>query len=210
MHAPTWPTDDPDRKHIERGIHYWTQKLVRTGHFNIDDCEDVAQEMRMDLLKRLRAFDECKSSRRTFISMVLRKHHFAILEERTAKKRDSRCEAYSLDEPVTNDDPDSALRVDLLSSDDYRLALSGPAMPSTEHLDLCIDMVAVVGSLPEEQKHICIQIASGVPVESIAVSLGRHRSTIDGRIAKIRKRFCAVGLEPPKNSARHFGRRSGK
>lgn len=210
MQVPKWPTSDPDHEHIERGIRYWTQKLVRTGRIAGDDSEDAAQEMRMDLLKRLRAFDEGRSSRRTFISMVLRKHHFAILESRTAKKRDSRCEAYSLDEHATNDDPDSALCIDLLSSDDYRQALSGPAMPQVEHLDLCIDMVAVVGSLPEEQKHICIQIASGVPVESLAVSLGRHRSTINGRLAKIRKRFCAAGLEPPKNSARHFGRRSGK
>lgn len=198
MHVPKWPTSDPDHEHIERGIHYWTQKLVRTGRIAGDDSEDAAQEMRMDLLKRLLAFEASRSSRRTFISMALRNHHLTILEARAAKRRNSRCEKYSLDEPVTREDPDSESRVNLLSADNYRQALTGPAMSSVEHLDICIDLAAAVDALPEEQRRICIQIASGMSVEHIAVSLGCHRSTIHSRIAKIRRRLCAAGLGPPR------------
>lgn len=128
-------------------IRFKAGKLTRSPGFNRSDLEDIEQNLRLDLLKRLPKYNASKAKPTTFASLVVKREIITIVRHRFAEKRTPLREEYSLDEEVIDRDgrlvarhqttPEAACdwqdRVDLkhdlaelrerLPSDDHRLIL---------------------------------------------------------------------------------------
>ena len=75
------------------------RQLAGKAGFTPSDVEDIEQDIRMDVLKRLPRFDPAKSNRHTFIALVVRRRVASILEARRAVKRNGDRRPQSLNAP---------------------------------------------------------------------------------------------------------------
>ncbi len=73
--------------------------LIGKAGFTSADCEDIEQELALDLLVRLENYDPRKSKRSTFMARVVEHRIATLLEERRAACRDWRLCRESLDDP---------------------------------------------------------------------------------------------------------------
>ena len=73
--------------------------LIGKAGFTSADCEDIEQELALDLLVRLENYDPRKSKRNSFMARVVEHRIATLLEERHAACRDWRLCRESLDDP---------------------------------------------------------------------------------------------------------------
>ena len=74
-------------------------QLVGKAGITQADCDDIEQELALDLWLRLKNYDPSKSSRRTFISRVVEHQVATLLKKRSAACRNWRLYRHSLDDP---------------------------------------------------------------------------------------------------------------
>jgi RNA polymerase sigma factor (sigma-70 family) len=74
-------------------------QLVGKAGITRADCDDIEQELALDLWLRLKNFDPAKSSHRTFITRVVEHRVATLLKKRSAACRDWRLCRHSLDDP---------------------------------------------------------------------------------------------------------------
>ena len=86
--------------------------LIGKAGFTSADCEDIEQELALDLLVRLENYDPKKSKRSTFMARVVEHRIATLLEERHAACRDWRLCRESLDDPEWQEHEDGSSRLD--------------------------------------------------------------------------------------------------
>lgn len=74
-------------------------------------------------------------------------------------------------------------------------AVSPHADSAIGTLELSIDVKTVLASLPKEDRELAITLLEHPPVEASRI-LGIPTSTLHDRLARLRRRFSAAGLEP--------------
>jgi RNA polymerase sigma factor (sigma-70 family) len=180
---------DSECTYIEKSIAIAAVNLVNGLRLPPDDIEDIKQDLWVDLLHRLPAYDPERSGLRTFITRLVRNKRENLRESYRAKKRDVWKAGPSLDEEIELDDGVAGRRGDLLNSDDYDLDVRGRSLTALARLELSIDMRAVMRGLDEEQLVICQLIEDAPSLVAVARALGMSRPTLYQRLAVLRGRF---------------------
>lgn len=193
---PAW---DEDHEFIEGRIHYWIGRLARPLRLSAEDCEDLAQDLRLDLIRRLPAYDASRASRRTFISRVVANHACTLAVARRAAKRDSRRVAYSLDAPADADDPASETHGGLLTEDDLDPQFRVGRAVREARADLKISLSLAGVRMPAPLRRVCDLLGEGYSVTEIACQLEVHRCTVHERKTELRRWLRAAGFDSSPN-----------
>lgn len=181
-----WEAEGP---YIEKSIGIAAKNLVRDLGLPADDIEDIKQELRMDLLSRLNAYDSTRSSLHTFITLLVRNKTENLRESFRAKKRDVWKTGPSLDEDLDLGDGYPGSRLDQLSSDEYDWVMYGKANSAQARLELSIDLQSFMSTLDPHHLHICQLIKREPNMTAVARALGMSRSTLYLRLAVLRGRL---------------------
>jgi RNA polymerase sigma factor (sigma-70 family) len=150
------------------------------GHAGIkeQDHEDLVQELMLRLLRSLRLFDAAQADRKSFVTAVVERNAAKILRDRRAKKRDGgRIESLDvLLETLDEEPPDLAV-------DDH----------AAEQADLAIDMADLLARLPAELRDLAERLQRQT-LSQAAREIGVARSTLQRRVARLRRHFEDAGL----------------
>ncbi|MCP4573817.1 MAG: sigma-70 family RNA polymerase sigma factor [bacterium] len=179
---------DPDGKYLEERIKWAIREVVGQYGLTESDVEDLSQELRLDLLRRLPKHKPARSSRRTFASRLIINKVRTIIAERTAQKRDYRKTAVSLDEEIGGGG-DAAPVGD-------RFMAPGTGATEEGRLTLRIDLETVLSPLPDQHCAICAGLREEREITELARDFGVSRSTIYARLAEIRRRLVEKGYGP--------------
>ncbi len=174
-------------------IKYKARKLVGKAGFTASDREDIEQELRLDLLRRLPKYNPKRAQRNTFIARVVEHRVASLIEAQKAGIRDYRRCRCSLNECFEDADGRSVERVDTFDQEDYLLRTGAQSRPSEELSALAIDVAAVLETLPPELRELCRRLKAETVTE-ISRDTGVPRGTIYESIKKLREIFKDAGL----------------
>lgn len=192
---------------INRNINIRAARLAHAGAAPGLDTEDIAQELREEVLRRAEQFDPTRACFDTFVDRII-KNRIADLARQSQAAKASR-KTQSFETPILGENGEEGLTLaDILSEaspthgvDDFA-AKHGAGLKS--------DVAKFLASLCPSSRCIAITVSQG-SVSDAARILGLHRSTIYERLSAIRKVAMAMGLAGYFETApRHFARRVGK
>ena len=174
-------------------IRFKARRLVGKAGFTASDREDIEQELRLDLLRRLPKYNPKRAQRNTFIARVVEHRLASLIEAQKAGIRDYRRCRCSLNECFEDADGRSVERVDTFDQEDYLLRTGAQSRPSEELNRLAIDVAAVLETLPPELRELCRRLKAETVTE-ISRDTGVPRGTIYESIKKLRGIFEDAGL----------------
>ena len=192
---------------INRNINIRAARLAHSGAAPGLDAEDIAQELREEVLRRAEQFDPERACFDTFVDRIV-KNRIADLARQSQAAKASR-KTQSLETPILGKNGEEGLTLaDTLSEispthgvDDFA-AHHGAGLKS--------DVATFLASLCPSSRRIAIAVSQG-SVSDAARILGLHRSTIYERLSAIRKTAIAMGLDGYFEAApRQFASRVGK
>lgn len=168
-------------------IHHKAHQLVGKAGIAKSDLDDIKQDLRTDVIERLASFDPGRSSRHTFVAMVIEHRLAGILEYRQAGMRDFHREQYSLDSTVTGPEGEPVERHGFL-------AAQHPGRSEQELRDLGNDIQTVVARLSANHQALCAQLLDGKTHREAAEALGIGRTTLYRYLGRIEAAFKRAGL----------------
>jgi RNA polymerase sigma-70 factor (ECF subfamily) len=168
-------------------------QLVGQAGFTESDCEDLKQDLMLDLLRRLPKYDATRAQRNTFITRVVEHRIATIIEARKAGRRDYRLRCCSLNEHLEDDESGFTERVQTIDEEAYLRRTGRLSRPLAELRDLRLDVREVVERLPPELRELCRRLESDTITE-ISRDTGVPRGTIYERIKRLRAIFEDAGL----------------
>lgn len=175
---------------IDRSIRFRADRLARSGAVPGMDADDIAQDLRLDLLRRSEHYDPARASFPTFADRVTQ-NRVASLAAPTTRLHVERS-MIDLDRPVEagGGEPGETLA--------DRLPESASLYDQVEHahdhlVGLREDIRRLVASLPAASR-VVAALLSDMSVAEAARALGLHRSTVYDRLAAIRAAAIALGL----------------
>jgi RNA polymerase sigma factor (sigma-70 family) len=177
---------------IERTIRYRAKRLGGELGLGADDLQDIQQELRMDLWRRLPSFREEKAGLHTFVTRLVGNKVENIREHLQAEKRDLRSVAHSLDEEVEQPDGSTVRRGDFLTDSKVKQSSFRWTLSYEQILDLQIDVRAVLPLLTDEQRILCRLLAGGWSKSDVAKRLGVSRPVVYDRMKELKKRFRKI------------------
>ena len=174
-------------------INHKACQLARRTDFSRSDEDDLAQDMRLHLLRRAHRFDPARSSYNTFVARVIDSWIATMLRDRWRRKRAAGLEAQSLEATSATQDGAPASLRDVLHPDQVvgRTAI-GPGDEAARR-ELIAVVARIVGAMPPPLPDICARL----PDQSHAAirgELGLSRRQFDNAMARIRKTFEDAGL----------------
>jgi RNA polymerase sigma factor (sigma-70 family) len=167
--------------------------LVKQLRLPPNDCEDLQQNMFIELAKAQKRFTPEKASVHTFASRVLDCFCKYFTRREAARRRRG-----FIEKPCSDLGPDFSL-------DKFAVGI-----------DLVTDLISsanvarlhrVVAGLPEDLRQLCEGLMLETDKKAVAKALGIGRSSLYRRLARIREHFKEAGIEffiP--ESGTHFGR----
>lgn len=170
-------------EYATRLIRIKASQLVGRYGFTESDREDIEQQLRLDLLRRLPDFDPALGDREAFVTCRIEYAVARIVERRSAHMRDWRLHR-SLHDTVADADGDAVERVE---------TIPGPG-PTPEQRDLRLDLAALVEDLPPEWRTVCRRLPYAT-VKEIAAELSVSRRTVTRWLCDIRERLRSAGFE---------------
>ena len=160
------------------------RSLIGKAGITSADCEDIEQELALDLLVRLENYDQTRSKRSTFMARVVEHRIATLLEERHAACRDWRLCRESLDDPEWQDDEDGGCRVDRQPD---------PSAPTSEDMALEMDLQRALEGLPDDLRELWDLLLDS-NMHRIARETGIPRTTLYYRLERLRKALREAGL----------------
>ena len=174
-------------------IRHKARQLVGKAGLTEDDRQDLEQELMIDLLGRMKHFNPAKGKKTTFMTRIVERRISTILEARFAQCRDWRKCIASLNDPIPGGDNDSAERIEQVCSDG-QMGHHGRDTNEQRQNDIRFDLERVIAALPEDLQDLCEKLQSSNMAE-IAREMGVPRSTLYGKLTKLRDAFRDGGLE---------------
>lgn len=174
--------------YAEQLIQIKARQLARRSDFRWSERDDLAQEMRQQLLRRAPLFDPQRASLNTFVACVIDSWIASLLRDRRRPGRAAiRC-ACSLEGSQLTGDGDHAPRRDALGAD------PGPSPDDEAARRELIALVAqVVDDLPDALQAICRRLPDQCPAQ-IKRELGLSRREFDAALGSIRRAFADARL----------------
>ena len=150
------------------------------GHAGIkkQDRDDLVQELMLRLLQSLRLFDAAQADRKSFVTAVVERNAAKILRDRRAKKRDGGRIDW-LD-----------VLLEALDEEPTDLAIDDRAAGQA---DLAIDVADLLARLPAGLRDLAERLKTQT-LSQVAREMGVPRSTLQRRVARLRRHFEEAGL----------------
>jgi RNA polymerase sigma-70 factor (ECF subfamily) len=158
--------------------------LIGKAGFTSADCEDIEQELAMDLLARLKNYDPTKSKRNSFMARVVEHRIATLLEERHAACRDWRLCRESLDDPEWQEHEGASSHLD---------SQPDPSAPTGDDLALAMDLRKALESLPADLRELW-DLLLGSNMHRVARETGIPRATLYYRQGRLRAALREAGL----------------
>ncbi len=167
-------------------VRYHARQLLRQRVLSGMEIEDIEQELMLDYLSRIQAFDPTKSSRKTFADRILRHKCAAMVTRAKAEKRNHGIGAISLESYLEDGD-----REDIPESQ----GLWGVDANPQVNAELAIDIASAIRALPPMAQTYCVVLLRDPSVQALCRSCDRHPSTVYEAIGRIRREFAARDLQ---------------
>ena len=160
-------------------IHHQARQLVGQAGYTEDDVEELEQEMRLDLLKRLPKFNPQRATYNTFVARLVERRVCNLIRHRTQKIRDYRREECSLNEVVepSGHDNKKVELVETITQDEYDLRSGRYNRPAAQRLDLQVDVSIVLAKLPPDLQELA-ELLKSMSITEAARKLGIPRSKL--------------------------------
>jgi RNA polymerase sigma-70 factor (ECF subfamily) len=168
-------------------------ELIGKAGFTESDCEDLAQDMKLDLWQRLSKFDPSKAPLKAFTDRVVRHKVASIIEGRRAQRRDCRRQC-SLNASLQDADHKSTERGDTIDQGQVYRRTGPPSHPLEDLRDLEVDVDHVLPRLPPRLRDICRRLRAKTPTE-VSQETGIPRGSLYAAIEELRRRFKDAGLQ---------------
>jgi RNA polymerase sigma-70 factor, ECF subfamily len=170
------------------------RQLIGKYGFNRDDCEDLMQELTLDLLIRLSKFDASKACLDTFVSRIVDRRVANVIRYQRQVKRDFHRRAPSLDEPIRDDEGRAISRGERISQDEYDLRMGKYTSNEAEREEMRMEVGAAISGLPWDLQLLANLLRTHSMTEA-ARKLGVHRDTLySARLPRLRQIFEDKGL----------------
>ena len=190
---------------VARTIRVRADRLARSGAVPGMDADDIAQDLRLDLIERAPRYDPARASFETFADRVTA-NRIATLASPTARLRAERGMRDLHGASGASDDGEGLPLADTLpeSSAMHAAERAEPDMA----FGLRRDVSRLLAALPAGRQ-VAVAMAEMSPTEA-ARALGLNRCTVYARLAAIRAAALALGLEDYVRAPRHFAMPAGK
>lgn len=159
-------------------------RLIGKAGFTWSDCDDIEQELMLDLLVRLKRYDPRKSKKSTFSARIVDHCIATLIEKRNAACRDYRLCRDSLDAPE-QDDEDEVPRIERLAD---------PKATTSDDIVLVIDIRIALEALPDDLRELWDLLLLDSNISRTARKLGIPRTTLYGHLERLRKALREAGL----------------
>jgi len=167
-------------------------RLRRRLYLPICDREDLGQDLLIDLLRRLPAYDPSRGSIGAFANIVLRNQSSQIAMRHHRQRRAQGGSLLSLEVPLSGSREPVG---DTLTEDDGLAAWHGQHRCAAAITELHHTLQAALAWLPPEDRRFCAALAHR-PVTALAAEGFGSRSALYRRLADLRHVFTAHGLGP--------------
>jgi RNA polymerase sigma-70 factor, ECF subfamily len=172
-------------------IRFQARQLARTRVLAASDVEDIEQNLMLDLLKRMPAFDPSKSSKNTFIARVVENHAATLIKAALAEKRGAAITHESLHSVIHDGVGEPIELGDTIPTE--RGLWNTTERDWDEVIDLRHDLIHAMGGLPPDLVTLCRRLSVGTVTE-VSRATGMSRSSIYDGIAKIRAVLKETGF----------------
>ena len=168
------------------------QRLRRKLYLPLCEREDLGQDLLVDLLRRLPAYDPSRGSIGAFANIVLRNQSSRIAMRHHRQRRAQGGSMLSLEVPLAGTREPVG---DTLTEDDGLAAWHGQTCFAAAVTELCHAMETALARLPAEDRRFCAALAHR-PVTALATEGFGSRSALYRRLADLRHVLTAHGLGP--------------
>ncbi|MAT16309.1 MAG: hypothetical protein CMJ46_13685 [Planctomyces sp.] len=166
------PLEIISSSYVDHLIDRSSRKLIGAWGFSASDREDIAAELRLELLRRWPDYDPTKSNPHTFARKVINNAMQDIIEKRIAAKRNPNRVSESLDSSCdieTRDQPRSRSLPKIRNRSHERSAI--------EQAELSADVGTVLSRLPPHLRDMCERLKEQ-SLSEVSRDLGIPRSTL--------------------------------
>lgn len=168
------------------------QRLRRKLSLPLCEREDLGQDLLVDLLRRLSAYDPSRGSIGAFANIVLRNQSSRIAMRHHRQRRAQGGSLLSLEVPLAGTREPVG---DTLTEDDGLAAWHGQTCCATAVTEFHHALQAALARLPAEDRRFCAALAHR-PVTALATEGFGSRSALYRRLADLRHVLTAHGLGP--------------
>jgi DNA-directed RNA polymerase specialized sigma24 family protein len=168
------------------------QRLRRKLSMPVCEREDLGQDLLVDLLRRLPAYDPSRGSIGAFANIVLRNQSSRIAMRHHRQRRAQGGSLLSLEVPLAGSREPVG---DTLTEDDGLAAWHGQTCCAAAVTELHHALQAALARLPAEDRRFCAALAHR-PVTALAAEGFGSRSALYRRLADLRHVLTAHGLGP--------------
>ena len=168
------------------------RRLRRRLCLQVCEREDLGQDLLIDLLRRLPAFDPARGSLGAFAGLVLRNQSSRIAMRDHRQRRAQGGTMLSLEVPLAGTREPVG---DTLTEDDGLAAWHGQTSCAAAVTELHLALQAALARLPAEDRRFCAALAHR-PVIALATEGFGSRSALYRRLADLRHVLTAHGLGP--------------
>ena len=181
-----------DIETIIREANAAAQRLRRKLSMPLCEREDLGQDLLVDLLRRLPAYDPSRGSIGAFAGIVLRNQASRIAMRHHRQRRAQGGTMLSLEVPLAGTREPVG---DTLTEDDGLAAWHGQTCCAADVTELHLALQAALARLPAEDRRLCAALAHR-PVTALATEGFGSRSALYRRLADLRHVLTAQGLGP--------------
>jgi RNA polymerase sigma-70 factor (ECF subfamily) len=167
------------------------RRLVRQLRLHRADLDDVRQDLLVDLIARLPAYDADRGTLGAFAGAVLTNRATRIANKVKRERQMHGATPISLDETIP--DSDGLTRGDLFAEADGLSAHFGQPVDAFAAAELRIDVERGLGSLEPADGALCAAL-SRTTVDRLAASGHGARSSLYRRVKDIRFVLTAIGM----------------
>jgi len=175
-------------------VKHQVSRLTRCRAFSRSDAPDLSQELRLEIWRRMPAYDPKRGRRGTFVRHLLENKSISLVRTRIAGKRDFRKNGDSLNVRGFEPGVGMAEQANTLDASDCRSRRGLGTRNAFELSDLKNDVSRLVSTLPRDLQKLC-RLLGDMTVTEAAKELGQSRQKVYAAIARLRQRFEDAGLQ---------------
>ena len=169
------------------------RRLTRQLRLPRADLDDVRQDLLVDLIARLPAYDPDRASLGAFAGIVLRNQASRIAGKVKKSREVQGVVPVSLDEPVPGSD--GLTRGDLVAEEDGLPALLGQPVDAFAEIERRLDVERAMGRLGRADGRLCAELSRATADRLAATGRGA-RTSLYRRVKDLRLALTAMGLQP--------------
>lgn len=168
------------------------RRLIRKLHLSKDHLADFRQDLLVDVIARLPAFDPSRGSLGAFAGIVMANRAARLAHKVKRERRLCGAVPTSLDEPVP--DGDGATRGDLVAEGDGLSAYFGQPVDAFAEVERRLDVERGLGALDPDDARLSAALSQS-NIDELVDRDHAARSSLYRRVKNIRLALLAAGLK---------------